>query len=633
MFPWIVVTNESVNMVDFKRRALKPRSRESVVNRNLDSDTDSGQQGVFPGNHFLNPKLKNVRLVSPGCYEGGRTVFRVWPMLDPEDPAGNILPGRLNAMGLAGLGGMSISEPVLVASFVGINKNSMLASKTTPPLPVSYIIAKDKTAVIEGIQFWDEPYVLLRKVAKAAKKAGEFATGRAWNPRWNSLFEDKNQALPAFKAMYFAIGHLLENGKDLNLEREVQRVYDNGTTTKVEVPRKGVPLGLADDDPLIVMAMSVSAGSSMLEMCVREKSSHTSTSTNPSDMFIAGDPCGTFNKEKGTIDGGVFFTIYNPKHHIFGGAEKPSKHTTFSGKLDEKAIAIRYEAGISRKMPSPLGGEITASMTPEQVEQIFKKNLYMWRDTPEDSDDSFLLHEPTIEERCVHLAKAFALTPKLLEFCWMSKPEYLEFDAVKAVMNARVSVLVPDKTADVDPDALDDNGEVASDSPAAPVAPVSNTAKTKTTSKTDAKPKPKASAALSASVAKLSKPKPKPVEVVDDLTDELLDEEAPFEADQEDDALDELDDLDSDGTQAAPTEVLDEFDDDDEFEDNADDNPVESVADDGEFEEVDAASDEFDDEKSDEPDEAPEPLAKSLAAAQAVARSSKRTAPNRSKGK
>jgi hypothetical protein len=67
-----------------------------------------------------------------------------------------------------------------------------------------------------------------------------------------------------------------------------------------------------------------------------------------------------------------------------------------------------------------------------------------------------LLHTPSIEERCVLLAKAFKQVPGLLEFAWMSNPEYLAFDEVRAIIDNRTvsAVAVPQ-------DDEDDEDEVA----------------------------------------------------------------------------------------------------------------------------------------------------------------------------
>jgi hypothetical protein len=90
------------------------------------------------------------------------------------------------------------------------------------------------------------------------------------------------------------------------------------------------------------------------------------------------------------------------------------------------------------------------------VNNIFDKHVYLWKESDADPDDSYLLHTPSIEERCVLLAKAFKQVPGLLEFAWMSNPEYLAFDEVRAIIDNRTvsAVAVPQ-------DDEDDEDEVA----------------------------------------------------------------------------------------------------------------------------------------------------------------------------
>jgi hypothetical protein len=81
---------------------------------------------------------------------------------------------------------------------------------------------------------------------------------------------------------------------------------------------------------------------------------------------------------------------------------------------------------------------MTPDLNSAQVDHILSKNVFLWKENAGDPADSYLLHEPTIEERCVLIAKAFRQVPKLLEFGWMSHPEYLNFDAVAGILNNRV---------------------------------------------------------------------------------------------------------------------------------------------------------------------------------------------------
>jgi hypothetical protein len=155
-----------------KKRSLAPRTRESVEKRQLSADTSSNGTYVPAGEKSLNKNIKDVRLVQPRCYKkGGKTVIRVWNMLDPEDPSERLLEGRLNGHELAGLGGMSISEPSLCVRYAGVTVDSGFAHDRRDTSQCSYIIAKDKNETIEGIEFWELPYVKLYTMAKRAKEA------------------------------------------------------------------------------------------------------------------------------------------------------------------------------------------------------------------------------------------------------------------------------------------------------------------------------------------------------------------------------------------------------------------------------------------------------------------------------
>ena len=62
-----------------KKRSLKARSRDAIVNRTLDVDQDSNSRNYRArGDFMVNPDLENVRHEKPRCYSEGKTVFRVW---------------------------------------------------------------------------------------------------------------------------------------------------------------------------------------------------------------------------------------------------------------------------------------------------------------------------------------------------------------------------------------------------------------------------------------------------------------------------------------------------------------------------------------------------------------------------
>jgi hypothetical protein len=193
-------------------------------------------------------------------------------MLDPENPTKELLHGRQSAIDTAGLGGVSISEPVLCVQYAGVNKESgALLPAGTNPECCSYIIAKSKNQSIEGVGFWDEPYVKLYQTAKKAHETGAFQSGRAWDSRWNPLISGKLPGLSPFKEKYFVVASIYENGADFDLIREKIEYTQKGKVVTKEIQRNGIPLGEDPKDPLVVIGMSKSAGKKILELCNRQK--------------------------------------------------------------------------------------------------------------------------------------------------------------------------------------------------------------------------------------------------------------------------------------------------------------------------------------------------------------------------
>jgi hypothetical protein len=388
-------------------------------------------------------------------------------MLNPEDPT-QLLNGRLDTNDVAGLGGVSISEPVYVCSYAGISKDtpSHIGHDTKDCNPVSYIIARNKETVVENVPFWEEPYVKFSKVAKDAAESGRFASNRKWDSDWNCLRSGSQMAISKWKQQYFVVGSVYNNGPSLNLEREHINYTSGNKTVDKELPRNGIPLGDLPDDPLVVSALSVSLGRKLLELlCTpKDKPGDGNFELNPSLLYKYGDPCGIYDGNSRTVDGGVFVNIFNPDKVKLGlDKTKPENslqnafnrqmatYTSFKGVMDKEVIP--YEVSLTTMIPGP-NGPMRPSLTTEQVDNITAKHLFLWRESQADPADSFLLYEPTIEERCVWIAKAFKYTPKLVELCWMSNPEYLAFDSVKAILRNRKQLAIP---------AMDDDDQVEND--------------------------------------------------------------------------------------------------------------------------------------------------------------------------
>lgn len=586
-----------------KQRSLKPRSREDVVNRQIEAKDSSDSRSMVPaGDKSINPKLTNVRLERLRCYNGGKTVIRIWPMLDPENPTGGLLHGRQSAIDTAGLGGVSISEPVFCVQYAGVNRDSgTLLPNGTNPEACSYIIAKSKNSTIEGVGFWDEPYVKLYTTAKKADEAGAFANGRAWDSRWNPLLKGKMPGLSAFKQKYFVVCSIYENGAEFNLDREKVEYMQKGKLVTKETPRNGVPLGEGPNDPLVVIGLSVSAGKKILELCNRQKQDWTGDEVaKPYLPFLYGDPTGRFDASEGSVKGGLFFTLYNPTKVTI------DTNSTFKGVVNP--AAVEYEAAVSKTYQGP-AGVLSPSLSPEQVDNIMNKHVFLWQSQPDDPADSYLLYLPTLEERCVLLAKAFKQVPKLLEFCWMSKPEYLQYHEVSGILKNRslTSVVKPDMGSDADDEIDEEEVEVEQPKPAA--KPASKVQPTKA-------PSAPAKAAKSAA------------EIVDEFEDEL-------DEDDLEDNDDGAKEAGSKGKQSSkPKAGEDDFDDedfddedfDDEDELDEDDSKKAGKDDDGEEDEE---SDDFDDETDNSEVEAEleEQLNQSVSKANAIARSRNRTSP------
>jgi hypothetical protein len=602
-----------------QQRSLKPRSRESVVNRQIEAQSGNDLKSLIPaGDKSINPKLTNVRLDRLRCYNGGKTVIRIWPMLDPENPTGALLHGRQSAIDTAGLGGVSISEPVFCVQYAGINKDSgMLLPQGQNPEACSYIISKNKNSTIEGVNFWDEPYVRLYSMAKKAMEAGAFADGRAWDSLWNPLLTGKMPGLTSFKQKYFIVCSIYENGAEFNLDREKIEYMQKGKLVTKETPRNGVPLGEAPGDPLIVIGVSVSAGRKILELCNRQKSDWSGNEIEkPYLPFIYGDPTGRFNAEEGIVKGGVFFTLYNPTKLTIDA------HSSFKGVANP--AAVEYEAAVGKVYDGPAGA-LNPSLSKEQVDNIMNKHIFLWKSSNDDPADSYLLHEPTLEERCVLIAKAFRYVPKLLEFCWMSKPEYLQYSEVSAILKNRST------TAVVKPDMVDEDEDYSDDAVEA-AAP-----------KSTAKPASKLQPVVKGKPVKVAK---SASEIVDEFEDEIDEDEL------EDEDGGEEEEIGSKGKPAKqsgkPKVSKDKFEDDDAdeedgFDDEADNKLSKGSKDnkgsvskgiggneeDEDFEE----SDDFDDEtdnsglEADLETDLEEQLNQSVSRANAIARSRNRTSP------
>jgi len=245
----------------------------------------------------------------------------------------------------------------------------------------------------------------------------------------------RESAIATMKNRYFAVCHIYELGETMNTTRLTYTNRDQ----QVEVVDRNGPFGLAEGDPLYVLWMSSDCGSKILELCQRQKEDWSGDpDENPAGLYRYGDPCGTFDAETGAISGGNIFTIFNPKVW----QPEDTNNSTWNGVVPGKDDVASYQVKVNTGYTADSGVKYSASMTADEAGQIFEKNLFGWKEEGDD-DDSYLLHETSVEEEATLTARAFADVPKLLEFAWMSNPEYLQYDSVQAVVKSRSQFVMP----------------------------------------------------------------------------------------------------------------------------------------------------------------------------------------------
>jgi hypothetical protein len=147
---------------------------------------------------------------------------------------------------------------------------------------------------------------------------------------------------------------------------------------------------------------------------------------------------------------------------------------SWSGTIDPKK-PTGYEFAISRVLG--VGGQkFKPSLSTEQVERVVKSSFF-W--TPS-GVNAGILHFPSNEEKCVIIAQAFRSIPKLVEWAWFDRSEYMTADVRKILGNAKSSVPAaeeaprPKKAAMVEVEDDDDFSPPVSKKPAAPARPANN---------------------------------------------------------------------------------------------------------------------------------------------------------------
>jgi hypothetical protein len=591
---------------------LAVRPMESI-DRDLDPQTGFGDRGF--GEYFLNPKFKTARLLFPGCYEkGGKTTFRMWPQRHPSNPD-RLLNGRNSNLDVAGLNGVAITQPVYCVRYFGVTDRcgAKFIKNKSDVSPCSFIAARSTSTLVEGVEFKRLPSVLLYDVATAAFTAGEFSNGGIWNSAWNELINptSRDKAISAPKRLYFVVVSLYENGPSLNLIREQRTRRKDGQNVVEDIARNGVPLGEAPEDPTIVLALSADAGKKLLRFLCQEKQDLSELNPkDPSSGFVYGDPTGRFKAESQTLKGGMFCTIFNPtKVQI----EKDSTYVAGAYASGGPSV-IPYEVAVSSTYQGP-NGSISASMNAAQVENVFVKQGHLFREPSVESETDHILHEPGIEEQCVLLARAFRAVPKLLRACWMSMPQYLEYDAVKAVLNSRTTAVVDVPAAE--PEDEDENPK-----------PKKKTGKPVVTSKSksrhdDDDDEDSEEEYDDDEVDEDDLDEDSDEEDTDDSDDDLDDEEDGDEDEEDEDDEDSDDDEESDDEDDDSEDDDDEDSDDDEESDDEDDDEDSEDDDDEDSDDEEDESSDFGDDDEVEP-EIEDKLTRSMAHAKGMERSKKR---------
>ena len=418
-------------------RRIMPRNiapRKNVVTTYYKPENDASSS-IPLNTHFFNKNINNITLVKSSVYDKKDliTTFRVWPSLDQDDPT------KLVASGLDDLGykkvlrGLSLSEAVYVASYAGIKVDQEVKSlfpKHVKLGATSFIYCREKEAGVEGIPFWDLPYVTFFLTCNAACKGKEVGFKLRWDPAWSRLFTyDKKkkirEAIPRLSQEHFAIVSLYENGKDFNLTTLRESKYNKDTKAyeDVFVDRHGIPYGENPDDNLIVLRMSASTGRDLLKLV------EYGVGKDKDKNFPYGDPIGVYDEARQEVTGGLFFNMYDGRHTKFKGPN------TAKEEYKEDEIA-GYSVGLSKQVNGP-NGPIKPSLNKDQVQNILDKNLFMWAEPGNEQRDDYLLREASIEEQCELMAHAYYPAGKLINFGWSKHPEYLQFDSVQAVINNR----------------------------------------------------------------------------------------------------------------------------------------------------------------------------------------------------
>lgn len=382
-------------------------ARPSYDSRAHSSETRSSAP---PDDKTLDPRcVLPFKLVRPQ-YTKGPLVFRPVPARD-YDNINNLAGGRESA---AQRHYSHFMFPVAIAKYFGAEDNNKF----------TFLLFQPGDEVARR----NEPYTNFYWSCYRANKEGVFAGGRSWDARWNQLMvgsSGKGACITRPNRAIFMQGFVYGNGEE---------EYLGGG--------REFALGEAADEPMCVLQLPASADSLFHIFDTPAESFDGNPDVNFNLPYHFGDPVGTFDAATRTVEGGYFVCCFNPKvtklqPRNAANPKSPWLVTSWDGQLDPKKVA-GYEFAISRSLV--VGGQkIKPSLDNRQVERVVKSSFF-W--TPS-GDNAGILHFPSNEEKCAMIAQAFKSVPKLLEFAWFDRPEYLTPEVRKILGNSRSSVPTP----------------------------------------------------------------------------------------------------------------------------------------------------------------------------------------------
>lgn len=389
------------------RRSIKPRTRDTYDN----SVHGRSESSVPADDRTLNTSLCGLNLFRPKMKEGP-LVFRPWPALDYEDPAGKLTPGRLSTKALH-QSHWIIRVPV--AKYVGLPDRDCTKS--------TFLLYQPHDR--EGRQA--NPYRVLYASASAAHDSGTFGPGRSWKSTWNKLLkgrEGMGAALSQPTAAWFVQGEVYLNGE------------------KDYVANGPVPFGGGPSDDLAVIQLPASAGKGMMSLLDQTLDDYTGDDEeDPSVAFKYGDAVGRYDAKKGTCGPGLFFRIFHPKKY-----RSAKTDTSWNGRADNDFQG--YEAQVLRKYKSEDDEVYDPTLSGARLQAVFDRWQF-W--LPDEDGKNGLLYFPPAEEQARWVARGFWREPKLLEYAWSDHPEFMT-DEVRAVLSRRANVVMPGRDDDEDED-------------------------------------------------------------------------------------------------------------------------------------------------------------------------------------